>query len=566
MLSSLNISFSFPLLKPQTIHYGSPKTINSKKRSHMKNYLSDNKTKPKNINSSVVYSPKRESDSERKKHGHGIGIARFLQGKNYLITGATGFLGKVFLEKMLRTAPDIGQIFVLIRAKDKDAALNRLKTEIIDSELLKSLEEVYGKNYKALVMSKLVAVPGCVCESDLGMDPFTANEIATKVNVLVNSAASTKFDDRYDVALNSNTKGPSHLLNFARTCNNICLFLHISTAYVSDGEEKIIQERPLCMGENNVSWKRNNISKNQKSVPRLDIDNEMRLATNPMDLVNDNEAAQEMKILGLERAKIHGWPNTYSFTKAMGEMMITSLKSDIPIAIVRPTVIGSTYKEPFPGWIEGNRMFDPFILSYGKGKLPGKVADPKAILDMVPVDMVVNAAIAVMAKHANSGNLDLTVYHFGSSMINPISFGDMVDYWYKHFKCCPLSDPKGNDISISKMKFFESIDAFSAFISSEMEKKSGLMEPISLEPNRYTKLILQCNKRARHFIQMARAYEPYTFYKGRFDIGNAQKLMEEMSMEEIREFWFDLGGINWEEYICSIHIPGLRKHVLKSNK
>ena len=95
MISSClpNNIFSFPLLKPQTLPYGPPtKIIVTKKGSHhMETYFSHNK-KHANI-SCVVQSPSRESFSDRK-HGHGIGISRFHQGKNYLITGATGFIGK----------------------------------------------------------------------------------------------------------------------------------------------------------------------------------------------------------------------------------------------------------------------------------------------------------------------------------------------------------------------------------------------------------------------------------------------------------------------------------------
>lgn len=50
---------------------------------------------------------------------------------------------------------------------------------------------------------------------------------------------------------------------------------------------------------------------------------------------------------------MHGWPNTYSFTKAMGEMLLLAFKEDLHLIILRPTIITSTYKEPFPGWIEG---------------------------------------------------------------------------------------------------------------------------------------------------------------------------------------------------------------------
>ncbi|KAM1306330.1 hypothetical protein ACFX2H_008733 [Malus domestica] len=59
-----------------------------------------------------------------------IGILKFLRGKGFFITGATGFLAKVLIEKILRTAPDVGKIFLLIKAKNKEAAMERLKTEV----------------------------------------------------------------------------------------------------------------------------------------------------------------------------------------------------------------------------------------------------------------------------------------------------------------------------------------------------------------------------------------------------------------------------------------------------
>jgi thioester reductase-like protein len=45
------------------------------------------------------------------------GVIQFLEGQNIFMTGATGFVGKVLLEKLLRACPDVGKIFVLIRLR-----------------------------------------------------------------------------------------------------------------------------------------------------------------------------------------------------------------------------------------------------------------------------------------------------------------------------------------------------------------------------------------------------------------------------------------------------------------
>ncbi|KAI9104283.1 hypothetical protein K1719_023119 [Acacia pycnantha] len=489
--------------------------------------------------------------SESKPFEGSIGIVNFFKGKNYLITGATGFVAKVIVEKILRMVPETGKIFVLIKAKDKEAALERLKAEIIECEVFKKIKEVHGKSYMEFMMRKLVPVVGTVCESDLGMDAHTANDIAKQVHVVINSAAATSFDERYEVALNTNTKGPFRLLNFSKKCKNLCLFFHISTAYVGDGErEGIIMEKPLYIGQGGV-----------RAITEKDIDFELKLASKMVNSVKQNQATQKMKEFGIKRANMYGWPNTYSFTKAMGEMLINSFRDGIPMVILRPSVVESSYSQPFPGWIQGYRVLDPLIFNYGKGQLPGFLGDPNAVVDVIPVDMVVNATMAAIAKHGAEATPDLNVYHIASSVANPISLGAVFDYARSHFKSFPLarSSNNGDQSLIQKMNFFNSLDEFSSYISMEMAKQTGLLHATKLEPN----LQKKSSMKAQFFVEMAKLYKPYVFYKARFDNGITKRLYEEMSAEEMKNFGFDVQSINWEQYISNIHIPGVRKHLLK---
>ncbi|CBI32152.3 unnamed protein product, partial [Vitis vinifera] len=99
----------------------------------------------------------------------------------------------------------------------------------ICSELFKCLEQMHGESYTDFMMSKLVSVIGDVCKSNLGMDATSATEIAKAVDVIVNSAANTILDERYDVALNTNTKGPSRLVSFAKKYKKPSLSVHVST-------------------------------------------------------------------------------------------------------------------------------------------------------------------------------------------------------------------------------------------------------------------------------------------------------------------------------------------------
>jgi fatty acyl-CoA reductase len=65
-------------------------------------------------------------------------IAEFYQDKSIFITGATGFMGKVLVEKLLRSCPGIDRVYLLLRpSKGKDVT-TRLE-ELINNEVMNLL-------------------------------------------------------------------------------------------------------------------------------------------------------------------------------------------------------------------------------------------------------------------------------------------------------------------------------------------------------------------------------------------------------------------------------------------
>src|SRR5438045_8889153 len=92
-----------------------------------------------------------------------------------------------------------------------------------------------------------------------------------------------------------------------------------------------------------------------------------------------------------------GWPDAYAYTKALGERALLETRGDVPVTIVRPSIIESAWAEPRPGWIRGFRMAEPVIISYARGLLREFPGVPEGTIDVIPVDMVVAAIIAVAA-------------------------------------------------------------------------------------------------------------------------------------------------------------------------
>ncbi|KAL1331705.1 fatty acyl-CoA reductase 2, chloroplastic [Arachis hypogaea] len=446
--------------------------------------------------------------------------------------------------------------------QSQNDVLGCLINVILYQELFKCLRQIHEKSYKAFMLSKLVPVVGNICESNLGLDEDSSNVIMDEVDVIVNSAANTTFDERYDTAININTKGPCRLMSIAEKCKKLKLFLHVSTAYVNGQRQGRIMERPFSIGD--CIAREKSISEIPQSfLPALDIEGEINMVSNYNGNIEDNLLAQKMREMGLERARRYGWQDTYVFTKAMGEMMIDKLREDIPVVVIRPSVIESTFKEPFPGWMEGNRMMDPIVLCYGKGQLTGFLVDPNGVLDVVPSDIVVNATLAAMARHGMDQKRDINVYQIASSVVNPLVFQDLARLLYEHYSSSPCIDSKGRPIQVPLMKLFSSTEEFSGHLWRDAIQKSGLTAMASSKGKMSQKLENICRKSVEQAKYLANIYEPYTFYGGRFDNSNTERLMEIMSEEEKREFGFDVKAIDWKDYITNVHIPGLRRHVMK---
>ncbi|XP_024935282.2 probable fatty acyl-CoA reductase 4 [Ziziphus jujuba] len=305
-------------------------------------------------------------------------VVQFLENKTILVTGATGFLGKMLVEKVLRIQPNVKKLYLLIRASDGESASKRMHIEVLGKELFRVLRQKWETNFDQFISEKVAAIPGDVSCENLGVIDSQLREILWKeIDVVINSAATTSFDGRYDVALGTNTFGVLHVLSFAKKCVNLEMLVHVSTAYVCGEREGTIPEDTIFY-----------MGKTIKSDPKLDLEVEQKLVAEKLNDLQAQNASEDtittiMKDFGIKRAKLHGWANTYVFTKAMGEICAKQFRENIPLAIIRPTMVTSTYNEPFPGWIEGLRTIDGVIAAYGKGKVKFFLGGPKSILDLV---------------------------------------------------------------------------------------------------------------------------------------------------------------------------------------
>ncbi|XP_075512749.1 fatty acyl-CoA reductase 3-like isoform X1 [Primulina tabacum] len=486
-------------------------------------------------------------------------ILQFVENSCILVTGATGFLAKIFIEKILRVQPNVKKFYVLLRAQDTNSAMLRFNHEVISKDLFRVLKGNYGENFHSFLSQKVRVVAGDITFENLGVkDSNLLEEMWKEIDIVVNSAATTNFDERYDASIKINTLGALHVLNFSKKCAKLKVLLHVSTAYVCGEKGGLIMETPYKMGEA------------LNGTPGLDIYSEKKLMEDTLKQLGAQNYSQDdiksaMKDFGIQRARKFGWPNTYVFTKVMGEMMLGELKENVPLVIIRPTIITSTYKEPFPGWAEGVRTIDSLAVGYGKGKLTCFTGDPKSIVDVIPADMVINAMIVAMAANANQPNE--SIYHVGSSVSNPLELKWFQEYGHLYFSRNPWIDNDGKPIIVGKVNMFDTMDSFQRYMALHYLLPLKGLEILNTACCRYfNNMYVELCRKIKYVMRLVDLYVPYLFFKGYFDDLNTEKLRreaKESGVVEAEMFYFDPKEIKWDEYFMNIHMPGAVKYVFK---
>ena len=534
----------------------------------------------------------------------------FLSERTVLLTGSTGFLAKVFLEKLLWEQPDVRKVFLVIAPRGAQTAEDRLAKEIIAAPLFDRLRARHGADFEAFARAKLVPVAGDLGVDGLGLSPEVAFAVEKETDVVVHSAATTTFDERFDVAVNINTLGPRRVLALAKRCENLKVMCHVSTAFVNGLRVGPAAERAFRVGDSVAvelaerKKKRDPFSARGASLDAakppaaaakgkgVDPYEEIALAfaeAEACDRAESGEgASSRMTRLGSARARANGWQDTYVFTKAMGEQILSAERDDVPLVIVRPSIVEGALLEPFPGWIEGVRMADPLILAYGKGLIRGFVGDKQGVLDIVPVDAVVNVMLAALARKAGEDGSreartsdeldavsadvdDIAVYHVATSTLNPLNFAEFLRIVSGHFAEHPLADKRSGASIVpdANIEVFSSRLAFEVdtWLRQDGVRFAGVSLLEKLKPgtmsraDRRRKVVAQ--KTWEQLKGMGELYAPYTSYAARFSSTNVRTLRESLSPEDARAFPFELESLDWREYLSSVHIPGLLKHALR---
>ncbi|XP_034234854.1 putative fatty acyl-CoA reductase CG5065 isoform X2 [Thrips palmi] len=464
-------------------------------------------------------------------------VSDFYRGRSVLITGATGFMGKVLVEKLLRSCPEVSTLYLLMRPRRGVDARHRLD-DLLNTTIFDEL-----RRSRPDALRKVVAIPGDMTMVDLGISTTDRELLVEEVSVVFHSAATVKFDEAIKLSIEMNMLGTKRMLKLARQMKKLEAFVHVSTAYCNCDRSEV----------------------EEKVYPAPTDPEKLAQCVDWMDA----EMADHMtpKILGNR-------PNTYTFTKALAETLVMNEAGKLPLAIVRPSIVTAARREPIPGWVDNMNGPTGLLVGAGKGVLRTLYCHRDMVADLIPVDVCINLLVAVAWKtatvrsralsaaarepdgDANKCANEVVVYNCVSGAQNPIKWSVLENVGRTHLRRNPYNNvlwyPGG---SFKSSSMYNEVCAFAlhvvpSYIMDGVARASGKKPQMVRIQQRLTKAV--------------KCLQFFTTSEWRFADGNVQHLLAELTPVDRKVFDFGIADLDWDAYL-NTYVLGTRKFILKED-
>ncbi len=475
-------------------------------------------------------------------------------GKSVFITGVTGFVGKVLLEKVLRSVPSVERIYLLIRGNRRyPSAEERFQHEVATSSVFDVLKGEDESAFERLCQQKLRFVSGELTGERFGLSEAAFNELALDVDLVINAAASVNFREPLGDALAINALSLYNIIKLTQVRKTPVV--HVSTCYVNGYHQGKIEESVSGPARAPIPKSAAGYYEVEPLIDRL----QTRVESIVQDEPEPGDRTNALVEAGLSEADYYGWNDTYTFTKWIGEQLLMQHLQGQALTILRPSIVESSMSEPAPGWIEGVKVADAIIMAYARQKVTWFPGDPRAVIDIIPVDLVANSLVLAGAE-ALSEPPQHRIYQCSSSTCNPLSIKQVIDYVvqegkanYQQYPNLFPMEPRRAFIMIPGWAFRIGVTGAYRLAVWKQRLLSGLGMSVS------TAQLSNLDT----MVKLAVTFSFYTRPSYRFSNEKLSELAARVGDQERSAFPVTPGALDWQHYFRRIHLPGLNRYALR---
>ncbi|XP_060838330.1 fatty acyl-CoA reductase wat-like [Rhopalosiphum padi] len=450
-------------------------------------------------------------------------IQQFFKGTNVFITGATGFIGHVLVEKILRSC-FVNKVYLLVRSKKNKDPQTRLR-EMFSSPLFTRLWEEQPD-----FIEKVLLITGDCVEPNLGLSAADEEFMVANMDIVIHCAATINLNGPLKHTSFINVRSTKDLLLIARRMHRLKSFVYVSTAF-SNPNQPIIEE----------------------IIYDCHIQGDA--------LINMVENMSDSVLNSITPELLGTWPNTYTLSKCVAENIVKQYGQNMPICITRPCIVTFTDKEPITGWANTMKSVPGLCIGLGLGAIHVVYLDPKIRVVLIPADNVSNMIITA-AHHASKTRSKpiIPVFNFVPNNSAPLlTYGQGLKYIMDNMSKNQLYSDKQlwkPNVVVARSKVSFSILFFiyhylpAYFIDCCLWITGNKMRATKI----YKKVKVMMNEMI---------YFSTTDFN--FDDRHLKALISSQSDQDKQLFNLDITNMRWDKYFLNSSY-GIKKYILKDSE